>query len=787
MVKRVLLGAIVAVVVITFVVVLTRVSQALPKVPAPPPEKRQTVLKGFYTGYDPDTNEKSFQVTWESARRRADKKIEVSSPRVVIFRPSGGEIIITATEGLFEEETYDGKLIGNIIVETDDGTRAITEEIEWYRDEERDEKRMESASPVTLENDVVQVSGTGLRTEDDLNKIIVLEDGEVRLKRGVAGLFPSEEEQENQGPEQQTPPLFVTCDGPLMFDRANRLITFSDNVRLWQESAVLTADNLEVFYRQIAEADDPNQAETEIEKIEASGNVHWKDGERSAFCQDLIYEPTTKILYIRGRPLVLKDGQDKLETREVLVEQEKGRLSTPGGGRLTLVRQGGFIPGPEETRSGKNESYEVSWDGDWLYDTRAREVSFRENVRLVSEDLNLSSQSLWVAFKEEAEEEEEEEEGPLRVEAAGDVVVVTTKPEGILRGDEFIYDGKKKVSTMRGNPAEFSWPSTVSGAEGKKQNILRASTIYFETELGNAHAEGQGNLVFHTQEDFVPKAPPPGETAPTPLKKEIPSQVEISWKDKASFTDNFNHLVFFKDVEIVRGSMTIRAQKFEIILQKTEAGERTLSQASAREEVLIKGEDFEARGNSLLRKEKIARLEGTPLAEVRQGTSLIRSDTIEWDEQNQLLKTGAGEFTTIKNKKDERGRELPPERTDVRWKGQMFYDQGKGEALFREDTELIGPEGVIKADTLQMGFEKKNNNLLWLLAQGNVFVEEKNRKARCNDLFWDATKRMAILTGAPEVELWEGENRTLWRKVSYYAEEDRVVLEGGAYVTTTPK
>jgi len=123
----------------------------------------------------------------------------------------------------------------------------------------------------------------------------------------------------------------------------------------------------------------------------------------------------------------------------------------------------------------------------------------------------------------------------------------------------------------------------------------------------------------------------------------------------------------------------------------------------------------------------------------------------------------------------------------VRWKGQMLYDQGKGEALFRKDTELIGPEGVIKADTLQMGFEKKNNNLLWLVAQGNVFVEEKNRKARCNDLFWDATKRMAILTGAPEVELWEGENRTLWRKVSYYAEEDRVVLEGGAYVTTTPK
>ena len=300
MVKRVLLGAIVAVVVITFVVVLTRVSQALPKVPAPPPERRQTVLKGFYTGYDPDTNEKSFQVTWESARRRADKKIEVSSPRVVIFRPSGGEIIITATEGIFEEETYDGKLIGNIAVETDDGTRAITEEIEWYRDEERGEKRMESASPVTLENDVVQVSGTGLRTEDDLNKIIVLEDGEVRLKRGVAGLFPSEEEQENQGPEQQTPPLFVTCDGPLILDRANRLITFSDNVRLWQESAVLTADNLEVFYRQIAEADNPDQTETEIEKIEASGNVHWKDGETSAFCQDLIYEPTTKILHIRG-------------------------------------------------------------------------------------------------------------------------------------------------------------------------------------------------------------------------------------------------------------------------------------------------------------------------------------------------------------------------------------------------------------------------------------------------------------------------------------------------------
>ncbi|KPJ62868.1 MAG: hypothetical protein AMS15_02535 [Planctomycetes bacterium DG_23] len=793
MVKRVLLGAIVVVVAVIFVVVLRRVSQPLPTPPPPPPERRQTVLQGLYTGYDPDTNEKSFQVTWESARRRADKKIEVASPRIVFFRPSGREITITAQEGIFEEKTYDGKLMGKIVMETDDGTRATTGEIQWYRDQASDEKYVASTFPVTVENDMVQVTGTGLRTEDDLNKIIVSQDGKVMVKKGLEGLFPSEEGRETEQPEQQTPSLFVTCAGPLTLDRPGRLITFSDNVNLRQEEGLLTADILEVFYSPVAEEKDPDQVEAEIEKIKATGNVHWEDGKRSASCQNLVYQPTEKVLHIQGSPLILKDAGDELETEEVFLEQEKGKFSAPAGGRLTLARKGGFLPGREEAGSGRNQSYEVFWDGDWLYDTRTREVSFKENVRLLSEKVNLSSQALRVAFKENSDEEgkeekqeEEEAERPLEVRATGEVMVVTVEPEGTLRGDEFIYDSKKKLSTIRGNPAEFTWPSDVSTPEGKKKNILHALAIHFETEGGNAHAEGPGDLVFYTRQEFTPRVPSPGETA-APTEKEIPSQVKISWKEKATFKDNFNHLAFFKDVEIVRGTMIIKAQKFVISLKEAEEGEKELSQATAREEVLVKDEDFEVRGNSLLREENTAVIEGAPLAEARFDTSMIRSQTIQWDEKNQLLKAEAGQFITLRDRKGDEEKHLPPEVTDVRWKGQMLYDQAKGEALFNKDTELISPEGTIKADTLKMIFERENNALLWLMAEGNVLVEGKERKARCHKLFWDAIGRIATLTGAPEVEVWQGDNRTLWRKATYYADQDYLKLEGGVLVSTTPE
>jgi lipopolysaccharide export system protein LptA len=401
--------------------------------------------------------------------------------------------------------------------------------------------------------------------------------------------------------------------------------------------------------------------------------------------------------------------------------------------------------------------------------------------------VNLSSQMLRVAFKgEAAAPEEAEEQGPLEVQASGDVVVDTAEPEGTLRGDEFIYDSKNKMSTIRGNPAEFSWPSDVATPDGKKQNILHASTIRFETDQGNAYAEGPGELIFYTRQEFTPKMPSPGE-AVVPLDKEIPTQVKISWKEKAAFQDNFNHLAFFKDVEIVRGTMIIRAQKFVITLEEAENAEGGLPQASAGNEAQAKNQELESPGNNLLRKEKTAIIEGEPLVEARFDTSVIRSQSIRWDEQNQLLKAGPGEFSTVKKIKNAEGKELPPEITDVRWKGQMLYDQDKGEALFSKDAELVGPEGVIKADTLKMVFEKKSNALMWLVAEGNVIAEERERKARCDKLFWDAWRRIAKLTGTPAVEIWQGENRALWQEVFYYADENRISGTGGAYVSTIPE
>ena len=107
----------------------------------------------------------------------------------------------------------------------------------------------------------------------------------------------------------------------------------------------------------------------------------------------------------------------------------------------------------------------------------------------------------------------------------------------------------------------------------------------------------------------------------------------------------------------------------------------------------------------------------------------------------------------------------------------------KGSVVARQD------DLYIFADTMEAFTNETTNEIDKAVAKGNVKIVKRERTATANEAEFDNTTRVITLKG--NVVVFSGADRVTGEIVTYYVNDDRIVVEGEkdkkARVTITPK
>jgi lipopolysaccharide export system protein LptA len=154
-------------------------------------------------------------------------------------------------------------------------------------------------------------------------------------------------------------PISITAD-MMEADDAKKMILFTGNVVTKQEDILLTCDEMRVYYRPVdpdAGGDDQNQlgGETEIDYIEASGNVKITRGDQVAEAQNALYEAQKKprTIILTGEPRVWRD-KDYLTGKRIVYYLDQNRSVVEGGPKQRVNAV--FYQNPVQAAPGQEEA-----------------------------------------------------------------------------------------------------------------------------------------------------------------------------------------------------------------------------------------------------------------------------------------------------------------------------------------------------------------------------------------------------------------------------------------------
>jgi LPS export ABC transporter protein LptC len=102
--------------------------------------------------------------------QKKDNTADFEAVNVKLIMPEGKVYTITADRGTYNTEKKDISMAGNVVVRSDEGDRITTDRL-FYTDVE---KKIHTASPVTMVNKNIEVKGVGLSLLLDKKQLTLL-------------------------------------------------------------------------------------------------------------------------------------------------------------------------------------------------------------------------------------------------------------------------------------------------------------------------------------------------------------------------------------------------------------------------------------------------------------------------------------------------------------------------------------------------------------------------------------------------------------------------------------
>ncbi|MCM8766217.1 MAG: LPS export ABC transporter periplasmic protein LptC [Candidatus Omnitrophica bacterium] len=178
-----------------------------------------------------------------------------------------GKIDLKSGKGEYDKEERKIYLSNNVVMETSEGTRLLTDKLAW--DIQKEEAITDKE--VVVERDNLTVAGKGALALPEIKKVELKENIEVKAE----------------------PRTLITCKGPLELDYEKNIARFYEEVKVEDEQGELLADRMEVFFQ---------AQDKKIEKVFAYGGVQIIRGENIAYAEEAIYEAKEHKVILKGNP-----------------------------------------------------------------------------------------------------------------------------------------------------------------------------------------------------------------------------------------------------------------------------------------------------------------------------------------------------------------------------------------------------------------------------------------------------------------------------------------------------
>jgi len=226
---------------------------------------------------------------WDLKGDTADIEAETIKITNVDANQYGDEDVnIKARTGVLNKTNGDIHLQKDVVITSETGTRLTTDFLHWQKENDL----VETEDQVTLFDDGIRATGTGLRAQPGLKIAKMDKDVTVELERDPdAGV-----------PETVT----ITCDGPMEIDQKVNMAVFHDNVVAVQKDRVLKADKMDVTF---------NPETKKIEKVICIGNVEIIQGGNATYAQKAVYDAREQTFILTGQPKLI-----------LMVEEEGNQL-----------------------------------------------------------------------------------------------------------------------------------------------------------------------------------------------------------------------------------------------------------------------------------------------------------------------------------------------------------------------------------------------------------------------------------------------------------------------------
>lgn len=233
--------------------------------------------------------------SWEVSGRSADIGPEVIKLNDVVSNFYGDKetVKLTADNGDFNRIEGSMRLKDNVVVTTSSGAVMTTDSLDW----DRKKQIVQTDAPVKLQKDEMVITGQGAKGFPDLNKVDLNKEVQVSIT-------PVKEDQRGRSGRR----IEITCDGPLQVDYQKNIATFNNNVRVELEDAIITGDQMELFFlggsggRKNDIDDVGAMAGSKIDRILARGNVTVIRGQNVSHSDEALYSALENKITLLGKP-----------------------------------------------------------------------------------------------------------------------------------------------------------------------------------------------------------------------------------------------------------------------------------------------------------------------------------------------------------------------------------------------------------------------------------------------------------------------------------------------------
>jgi lipopolysaccharide export system protein LptA len=358
----------------------------------------------------------------------------------------------------------------------------------------------------------------------------------------------------------------------------------------------------------------------------------------------------------------------------------------------------------------------------------------------------------------------------------------TARSTTTITADKFIarFNQQGKLDTLFGSPNS----KMVSDTPGQPQRTTTSASL----TVAMNPAGGLGSIVQEGDFHF---------TEPQP------SGSREAWAERASYSPTDELLVLTGDPRIVDQGMTSTADRMRINRKTGDAtgdGQVKTTYSELKEQpngaMLATAEPIHVTAAQMIAKRATGTAHYSGGARLWQGANIVEAPVIDFDrDKRSMLAQGTGEqrVSTVFLKPGENGKATPVNVTAAR----LTYVDAQRRARFDGGVILRSVDGTMTGDTVDVYLKPRDQNqkaaaqptqasqLDRIVCQGNIVLQQPNRRGTGDKLVYTAADGKFKLTGGPPSIFDAEHGQVTGDSLTFYSRDDRVLVEGNTTPTVT--